>query len=57
MRYIAVLLVVLLAGCTPTQIVKTGKAIHTAGCVVTTEEWRARKRLKMPTDLCGDLKK
>ena len=57
MRYIAIGLLVLLVGCTPTQIVKTGKAIHTAGCVVTTEEWRARKRLKMPTDLCGDLKK
>tara|TARA_R110000850_G_scaffold11976_4_gene40745 strand:- start:21783 stop:21953 length:171 start_codon:yes stop_codon:yes gene_type:complete len=52
-----IFLIVFAYGCTPTQIYKTGSAVHHAGCVVTTEEWRARKRLKIPTDLCGDLKK
>jgi hypothetical protein len=56
MKLLMLLSIVLVAGCTPTQVVKTGKALHSAGCIVVTKETRAeiRSNQKIKTNICLD---
>lgn len=56
MKLLILLSIALIVGCTPAQVVKTGKALHSAGCIVVTKETRAeiRSNQNIKTNICLD---
>ena len=56
MKLLILLSIILIVGCTPLQVIETGKTVKDISCIVVTKETRAeiRSNQKIKTNICLD---